>query len=601
MAKIARPMQVRNTDFLVTKVAEGLPPTQLLRELTQNAFDAADGPLTVRWSYDHSWLARHGTYKLSVEDTGTGMTRDELEQGIGDFASSGRVQAVDLNFGIGAKIASVASSPTGLLYRTWTTRVDTGWTAMLTLTGGRIGLADLGSGEHIQPIGWKEAPDLIRKAGHGTAVTLLGNSLEEDSTLPPKGLDHDQNNNRWVGQALARRYFHLPKGVRLEALESHPASAVKPRQLRQVYSQQAALTQRSRAAGTCDIGDALVHWWILAERGNARSSVELLNLVSGHVGLLWLDELYAVWPFRRRGATLLQNFGISVGGRNVVLYVEPKAKVATANIQRTGLVLRSGQDLPLEEWAERFVQRMPAQLREYVSAHAAQATFDEERLSRRLHDVLSTLSIGRFIRNLDGGHQLPGARAGADTSSLTGVDADRTGGANITGSVRGAGKLSTAVAAAQGAARPQRVTVPTVFFCSERIGEVGGAKVRPLDEFGAGVDRAATYRMSSNTLYINLDFRAYRAVEEHLAGELLSTQERKHHPDAGESLIRPHLLDCYVFNLVEAVVTIRQLAASGRWPRDEESAALTPESLTLAAMQRASLIPDARQAYRSRS
>jgi hypothetical protein len=219
MAKIARPMQVRNTDFLVTKVAEGLPPTQLLRELTQNAFDAADGPLTVRWSYDHSWLARHGTYKLSVEDTGTGMTRDELEQGIGDFASSGRVQAVDLNFGIGAMIASVASSPTGLLYRTWTTRADTGWTAMLTLTGGRIGLADLGSGEHIQPIGWKEAPDLIRKAGHGTAVTLLGNSLEEDSTLPPKGLDHDQNNNRWVGQALARRYFHLPKGVRLEALE----------------------------------------------------------------------------------------------------------------------------------------------------------------------------------------------------------------------------------------------------------------------------------------------------------------------------------------------------------------------------------------------
>jgi hypothetical protein len=597
MAEIKRPMNVGNPDFLVTKVAEGLPFTQLQRELTQNGIESADGKVTVRWTFDQDWLAKYGTYKLCIEDTGKGMTREELESGIGDFASSGREQGSDLNFGIGAKIASVASSPAGLLYRTWNAEERNGSTAQLSLVDGRIGLVDLGGGEYIRPLPRRDAPASIRRAGHGTVVTLLGRRLDDDTTLPPAGHDPDHSNSRWVGQALARRYFRFPEHVRVEALETHPGAAVKPRQTRVVHSQKTALDHRARSSGVLDVGDARVHWWILGDRQSDGSSMDLLNLLSGHVGVLWIDELYTLWPYRRRGATLLQNFGISVGGRNVVLYIEPKSNVATANIQRTDVLLRTGGPLPLEEWAEVFVRNMPKPLRDYVNEQAAHATFDRDRLSRRLNDALTSLDIGRYSRAKDGTHRIDPTPEGPDEPVLGGSGGTEGSSSEPVAS----GKLSSAVAALQGTpARRRDVVVPTVIFCSDRVTDVDNQLVRPLEEFGAGVDRAATYRMSSNTLYVNLDFRAYRAVEEHLAKELLSDHERRLHDDRGTAVVRPHLLDCYVFNLAEAVITVRHLASSGSWPRDEESAALTPEALTLAAMQRASLIPDARQSYRTR-
>jgi hypothetical protein len=122
-----------------------------------------------------------------------------------------------------------------------------------------------------------------------------------------------------------------------------------------------------------------------------------------------------------------------------------------------------------------------------------------------------------------------------------------------------------------------------------------------MEEFGIDVDRAASYRMASDTLYVNLDFRAYRTLETHLATELLSENEKSVSGEGGCAVVRPHLLDAYVFKLAEAVITVRLLARSGSWSREAESSALSPEALTLAALQRASIVNEAKLAFRARS
>jgi hypothetical protein len=86
---------------------------QCLRELTVNGLDAiaALGARAVgRVVWDLDWqrfdAAGGRVRKLSVTDTGTGMTPEQLRRYINQLASSGREQSAAGNFGVGAKIAA---------------------------------------------------------------------------------------------------------------------------------------------------------------------------------------------------------------------------------------------------------------------------------------------------------------------------------------------------------------------------------------------------------------------------------------------------------------------------------------------------------------
>jgi hypothetical protein len=57
--------------------------------------------------------------KLSVTDTGTGMTAGQLRCYIDQLAASGREQSPTGNFGVRAKVAAGSRNPHGLEYRSW--------------------------------------------------------------------------------------------------------------------------------------------------------------------------------------------------------------------------------------------------------------------------------------------------------------------------------------------------------------------------------------------------------------------------------------------------------------------------------------------------
>ena len=120
-------MKVENTAFLIEKLASDCSPYQYVRELTKNAIEAIQErqktdksePGVVLWDADWAFLELSGKYKLQISDNGTGMTGVQMESYINSLSSSGRIQSMTENFGMGAKITAGVENPIGLIYKSW--------------------------------------------------------------------------------------------------------------------------------------------------------------------------------------------------------------------------------------------------------------------------------------------------------------------------------------------------------------------------------------------------------------------------------------------------------------------------------------------------
>ena len=119
-------LAVANPTFLLERLGSECTDLQGLRELTVNGLDAiaalgADRPGRVVWDLDWERFDASGgrVRKLSVIDTGTGMTAEQLRYYINQLAASGREQSPTGNFGVGAKVAAGSRNPHGLEYRSW--------------------------------------------------------------------------------------------------------------------------------------------------------------------------------------------------------------------------------------------------------------------------------------------------------------------------------------------------------------------------------------------------------------------------------------------------------------------------------------------------
>jgi hypothetical protein len=109
--------------------------------------------------------------KLSVIDTGTGMTADQLRYYINQLAATGREQSRTGNFGVGAKVTAGSRNPHGLEYRSW----HEGQGSLVCFKrhpDGRWGLEpqrwEYGRTDFWRPLDEAGKPWLLRGEAHGT-------------------------------------------------------------------------------------------------------------------------------------------------------------------------------------------------------------------------------------------------------------------------------------------------------------------------------------------------------------------------------------------------------------------------------------------------
>lgn len=577
-------MSVDNTGFLLDRLGMDCHPLQFLRELTQNAIEAVRRsglPGQVVWDADWTTyeLAERPVFKLSVIDTGDGMTGDELERYINRLSSSHAEQSLTGNYGVGAKIASATKNPHGVIYLSW----KDGNGSMIHLARdpltGQYGLkqfkrSDGSYGYHL-PVDNDVKPDVI--GAHGTVVVLLGRDEDDDTMAAPRDA---ASPSRWIAKYLNSRYFTFPGGIDVRARQGweNPRSDTDTNVLRRLSGQKEYLDEHKIDSGTVQMTNAKAHWWILRDEKALGSNSGHIES-AGHIAALYRNELYE-HETGRGGMSKLQQFGVVFGYRQVVIYIEPDdgtGVVVTTNTARTHLSINS-LPLPWSEWAIEFRDFMPGELKEFIDEKgaAAASTDHSQSIRERLKNILDLYKLTRYRPSPQGDVAVDESQttiAGHFKIQQDATNPARGGGGG--GGIRVASKGGNVYSLFEKkdgtlARRVKSDPFPKVAWV--RVAD--GTRASGFLE-----DRAAKYLIDQNTLQINGDFRAFTDMIDHFCDELRNSSGVR---EAVESACR----NWFEQSLVETVIGVQALRNSKEWSTAEIEKALSPEALTAAVMQR---------------
>jgi hypothetical protein len=583
------PMTVHNVGFLLDRLGQDCSPLQYLRELTQNGIEAVlrtGEPGQITWDVD--WISYDlsgGPMKVCIVDTGDGMTGDEMIRFINQLSSSGSTQSFTGNYGVGAKIAASTKNPAGVIYQSW--KDGEGYMVQLEKNQaiGEYGLRqwELKDATYSHYIPLDDAVKPAEIEAHGTKVILVGAKTSDNTMAPPMDA---ASPSRWISKYLNTRYFQFPPGVTVRAREGwdSPRTDKDRNILRTITGQKPYLDQHGIDRGVQALSGAKVHWWILEDEAAISNNSGFIES-AGHVAALYQDELYDR-ATSRAGTAVLQRFGILFGHRFVVLYVEPlpaKGEALTTNTARTTLLL-NGEPLPWEDWAYEFRERMPKPLAEFVRQKAAAVTekdhtssikdrlknvMDLYKVSRYrpapagvyLSDELSAVRVGRSP--LSGAKSEGGGGTGHEVGSATKGDRD-----GEVGNIYHLFEKKGGVPSDKAAVDP----FPIVKWVSMKNGRT---------EDDGMEDKAAKFIQNQNTLLINADFRVFTDMIARLCKD----------KDAGlgpslQSAVQEVVHQWFEQAVVETVLGIQQMRGSKEWGPEEIEAALSPEALTSAVMQR---------------
>lgn len=601
-----RPMAVENIAFLLDRLAADTPPNQQIRELTQNAIEAIqrrcaasdETPGVIHWDVDWTHLEHEAEFKLSIIDNGDGMTAEDMKSYLNSLAvqGAGRTQDITANFGVGAKITALHANRDGLVYKSW--RDDVGSMVQLHRDDEKniYGLRsfDMPDGTmHWSPhIKWKSKPKII--ASSGTKVTLLGCSEQENTCLPSDG-----GGANWIIRYLSQRYFRLPENLKIQCrvltknedewpMEEPDASA-QTFNMQTIKPSGDLLDSYASSKGEVRLSNATAHWWVFDNPADASHKMSTRGGRTGQMGIVFQNEVYIrrTPPSSRR---IMAGFGIIFGAEHVVIYVEPRGAgqdVVRADTARSRVII-NGEDVEeanwWEQWGVEFKEKMPPEIEAKIREIMAKTDRDpdgklDERIKERLEKIKELLRPSRYRRDPDGALRGAGNVTGGAPRDLDEVHSSPEGPAPH---------------------RPQRGRTSTEYLADlvevegDPVTEVEARPPRPdvvWVSVAAGTrerddndDRAAWIAgdpLTDNTIKANRDFRGYR--------DLTAFFSNKFNSDGNEYIarkIREHVEEWMEFQLIEAVMTVRNLENGNTWDKEFIKMALSPEALTTLMMSR---------------
>ena len=574
-------LAVANPTFLLERLGNECTDLQGLRELTVNGLDAINAQDPVaggRVVWDLDWLrfdASGGRVrKLSVTDTGTGMTPEQLRQYINQLASSGREQSAGANFGVGAKIAAGSRNPHGLEYRSW----HRGQGALVCFKrhpDGRWGLEPQrwrdGHTDYWRPLGEANKPSALRGRAGGTQVVCLGQHEWHDTMQAPDSVGDGRRH--WITRYLNGRFLRLPAQVEVLVREQH---RLEPGQLRRIEGEQHHVERHAVAAGAVQLSDAIARWWVLDDDHHGRRREATLWASTGHAAAVFGDELYDVLAQTRGGYGRLQDFGIRFGYERVVLHLQPRVEAGRleSNTARTQLLLEH-EPLPWTRWGEEFAAAMPAEiLRLQERAASADGVPRREAIRNRVAPILALYRLSRYHATRQPTQTSARAKVGGTTGghpSQAPVDGEASG-APIADGVCSASDIDDVrgpVGEQDSGNEPcpaLMVDLPNVAWISAHDGSRAPGDLE---------DQAARYHPARHELTINADFRAI--------GDLITHwQDRYKGVPGARGVIEAHVREWCEQILVEVVLAARM----STWSGEQLEALLSPTAFTVALLPR---------------
>ena len=428
-----------------------------------------------------------------------------------------------------------------------------------------------------RPLGEADKPWLLRGQAHGTQVVLLGQHAGHDTTQAPRSVT--EGRQHWIMRYLNCRFLRLPERVEVLVRDHHDRG--EPGPLREIHGEHHHVEHRAQHAGTVELSDAIVHWWVLDDDHRGRRREATLWASTGHAAAVYGAELYDVLPHTRGGYGRLQDFGIRFGYERVVLHLEPQVRAGRleSNTART-LLLLDHEPLPWSRWGEEFTAAMPEEILQLQERAASNDGIPrQEAIRNRVSAILPLYRLSRYRPTPPAGES---PRQAATDTSVESAAETRAPGTPARRPQPTPDAASTPANAERryepsdgqpltvdinGEERPQpMVSLPDVAWISARDRSRAPGDLE---------DQAARYHPGRHELTINADFRAIT--------DLIGHWRRRYQGVPGaRTVIEAQIREWSEQILVEVVLAAR----NSSWSREQLDALLSPPSFTAALLPR---------------
>ncbi|WP_245538301.1 ATP-binding protein [Teichococcus cervicalis] len=526
-------LRVKDEDFLVASMIERCPKTMMVRELLQNALEAAMLAPEGERRVEFSALPMEGSRKLAIWNTGPGLTGPELYRMCDIAASIRKETGLDHNFGMGAKVAALPSNQRGLRYRS----ARKGSVQEVV-----IGKYDGVYGRLLRPGPGGKPTEVIHVTAEAAAerrptdqewteVVLLGNAEGQDTVSDPY-LGQPRGGGRWLLNAIILRYFRFPAGVEVTLL---PGTA-PAREAGRVTPMQARLAALADYEAVRLPQGIVLHYAYDPDASAPGASDSRKSLA----GVVYRDEVYGLlWGgFWRREAP---GFGIPFLSRNISVLVElPPDYPVQQDAYREFLRYRAGGQAPVKalDFAALVAAHIPAWLRRHLDAAMPEASYADEARDT-LQELLERLEVQRRRPSQKGAEAKPAAaKSQAD------------------------------------AAAPPRPPAPEQAPQLVLLRDAAEIADRDLAQ------RAAAYYPQTHQLHINLNYPAIAALAERLRG-LAPPEAEPEQVSRAALMVAERAMVLRVARALAYALAKRDQPAA--WKEPQLRALLSPESLTLAA------------------
>lgn len=565
------PLKVADELFLVSSTIERCPKTMMIRELFMNAVEAAiqapEGGQLIELRSNKLGTSQ----KLSIWNTGPGMSSEELYRACDLAASIGKVKGLDENFGMGAKVASLPSNKIGLRYRS----CKGGQVSEVILCErdgvyGRLRReSSLGSWDEVLDVTEAVAEEGIDVASDWTEVTLYGNRVEQDTVRDP----YDGNPivaGQWLADYLYYRFFRLPKGLVVKFLPgTHKLDGT--RTFRTIPDRAFPLGKSETVITPSGVA---IHYFFDPPLLNTSHNKSVSGAITSDVSVCAVvhkNELYEVK--RSRQWTLdAPLYGVTFGAKHISIYIElPDDFPVRPEAYRQFLRYKEGDQRQVDarDFCDIARENRPGWLIDLIASFAPADSGSTDEIRDELQKLLNSLRVkapslraeqnGAVEMDVGPGKGYRPDRQGGETTGAEGADKKLT--------------LEDLLAIPSGSKRA------SISLNAERAPEIVLLRNDAQIEEKGLKGKAAKFYQDASQLFVNMRYAAIDAMKRQLELDYAASPD----PEAMRHLALELSERTMVSRVGRAVIYALAKQLNREWTNDDMARAQSPESLSLAA------------------
>ena len=381
----------------VRMTIERAPSWTMPRELVKNAIEAAqlaEGEKEVRITSRHY----RGVPKLVLWNTGPGLSDTELVK-ITHLASSiNKTLDLDANFGVGAKVSSLANNKAGMIYRS----CKDGAVSEVILAyddeeQNYVRVKRDVDGELVNVLDVTDVArsDGLDTTGDWTEVMLLGNSLEQNTVETPL-ITKGRTPQHYLATALYRRFYRVPEDVSIKMDGDFTRFKRDVRKFETIWDRRNKAFARFESVKSED-GTVTVHFFHDPDHksspGMRQSAGGALGSTTTTLAIIHKDEMFSVetgvgW------SAVAPAFGIPFGSKELCVHIEIADNLARPSQYRERLITRdTGADISPSDFAHLVRELMPDWVKDVVSAASPERAADYDDLQKELQSLLDEFKL----------------------------------------------------------------------------------------------------------------------------------------------------------------------------------------------------------------